>query len=262
LRRTLIAVAVAWLCVAPASARAGETDQPFLFSRSALAPAPSRGWVVLLPGENELAFAKIKPHYQKAAHLLNAHGFDTLIVPYQEAYDEDLDGDPDDNGERVAAVTLRAVTWMRRTHAVPEDAPGAAVAWAEGAQGLWALATTGGKYPLANLVAAAAFYPVINEAIPFNSRVAVLVQIGAEDETSKTLSRYFATRASGGVEPELIVLQDAARAFDVERFAEPKTVRNVPLIGTQTTLAYNASAANAAEQKMLAFLKARLEAPE
>jgi hypothetical protein len=52
------------------------------------------------------------------------------------------------------------------------------------------------------------------------------------------------------------------RGFDIERFAKPKTVRSMPLIGPSVTFAYNAIAAHAAEQKMLTFLKARLEAPE
>jgi dienelactone hydrolase len=264
LRRTLIgaALALSFLVPVAVTAASDENESPFIFSQSELAPAPARGWVVLLPGENELGFSEIEQHYQETAHLLNAHGFDTLIVPYQEAYDEDLDGDPDGNGERVAATTLRAVTWMHKARSIPEDAPGAVIAWGEGAQGLWALATTGSKYPIVNLVVAAAFYPAINEAVPFNSRLPVLVQVGAEDEASKALSGYLAARAPGGVEPELVVHDGAYRAFDVERFVKPKTVRSVPLIGPSITLAYNAAAANAAEQKMLAFLKARLEAPE
>ncbi len=264
MRRTLIGAFIALSLLAPAAATASsdKNESPFIFSQSALAPAPSRGWVVLLPGEREFGFSEIEPHYQKIARLLSAHGFDTLIVPYQQAYDENLDGDPDDHGERIAAVALRAVTWMRQAHGVAEDAPGSVVAWAEGAQGLWALATTGSKYPLANLVAAVAFYPTVDEAVPFNSRVAVLVQVGAEDEVGKALGRYLAARAPGGVEPELVVHDGAHRGFDVERFAEPKTIHSVPLIGPSTTLAYNGAAANAGEQMMLSFLMARLEAPE
>ncbi len=244
-----------------ASAADESANANFVFAESALSPAPSRGWVVLLPGDGALAFAAIRVHYQHAAGLLNTHGFDTLIVPYLETYDEDLDGDPDGDGERTAAVTLRAVAWMHRAHHVSEDAPGAVVAWGEGAKGLWALATTGGKYPLANLVAAAAFYPAFSDETPFSSRLPVLIQAGANDDAAKDLQRFLA-HSAGSVEPELVVHDNASRGFDVESFTKPKTVRHVPLIGPSTTLAYNAEAANAAEQKLLTFFKARLEAPE
>jgi dienelactone hydrolase len=261
-RRILVVAALAWPCFVPPTADADESGSAFIFSQSAHAPAPARGWIMLLPGEGEFGFLEIESHYQKIAKLLNAHGFDTLIVPYQQAYDEGLDGDPDDKGERIAAVALRGVTWMHRAHGVPENAPGAVVAWGKGAQGLWSLATTGSKYPLPDLTAAIAFYPTVDDAVPLNSRVPVLVQIGGKDDESNALSHYLATRAPGGVEPELVVHDGAQRGFDVERFAEPKTIRSVPLIGPSTTLAYNAAAANAAEQMMLSFLMARLEAPE
>lgn len=216
----------------------------------------------MLPGQDELGFNEIAAHYEKIALLLNANGFDTLIVPYEEAYDGDVDGDVDSVGEKIAAVTMRAVNWMRRTHPGKEDDPGAVIAWAEGAQGLSVLAATGSRYPLPRLVASAAFYPDIDDDQVFDSRLPMLVQIGAEDETASELRHYFRAREPGSVEPEVIFQDDARRAFDVERFAEPETVRATPLIGGSVTLAYNAGAARAAQQKMLTFLKARLEAPE
>ena len=264
LRHSLFGALLALVLVAPASvAIAAETAAaPFVFSQSGLAPAPSRGWVVLLPGEKAFAFDTIKSHYLKVAALLNAQGFDTVIVPYQDAYNEDLDGDPDGDGERIAAVTLRAVGWMRQAHGVADNAPGALVAWAEGAQGLWTLAATGSKYPLADLVAAVAFYPTADDETLFDSRVPVLVQSGAQDDETRSLRHFLGRPAPGSVEPEFVVHDGATRGFDVEKFAKPKTVRRVPLIGATTTLAYNAAVAGAAEQKMLTFLKARLEAPE
>ena len=265
LSRSPLPIVFACLLFAPLPAHAAATASqasPFLFSPSALAPAPARGWVVLLPGENEFAFNALEPHYEKMALLLNANGFDTLIVPYDEAYDEGLDGDPDADGDRIAAVTLRALHWMHATHPETDGEPGAMIAWAEGARGLWSLVATGSKYPLVNLVAAAAFYPAVDDETPFNSRLPVLVQEGAQDDGEKTLRRYLAMRVPGSVEPELVVHDGAARGFDVDLFAKPKTIRSLPLIGTSTTLAYNAPAAYTAGQKMLAFLKARLEAPE
>ena len=256
------AVFVLLLMPAAASAADESANASFVYAESALSPAPSRGWVVLLPGDGVLAFATIRVHYQQTAKLLNAQGFDTLIVPYQEAYDEDLDGDPDGDGERIAAVTSRAVAWMHRAHHVSEDAPGALIAWGEGGKGLWALTATGGNYPLAKLVAAAAFYPAFSDEMPFSSRLPVLIEAGANDEAAKDLQHFLAHGAAGSVEPELVVHDNASRGFDVESFVKPKTVRHVPLFGAPTTLAYNAEAANAAEQKLLSFFKARLEAPE
>ena len=182
-RRILAGVVLAFVAVAPALA-AKNTTPPFVFAQSVLAPAPSRGWVVLLPGEGELRFGAVEAHYQQSARRLNANGFDTLIVPYEDAYDEDLDGDTDSDGERVAAVTLRAVHWMQSAHGETEDKPGAVIAWGEGAQGLWALAQIGSKYPLANLVAGVAFYPLADDQAPFNSRLPMLVQAGSEDASA------------------------------------------------------------------------------
>ena len=261
----LIAGIVLLFLAAVASTHAAERSteaSPFIFSASALAPTPSRGWVVLLPGEDELAFKTNAAHYEKIAALLNANGFDTLIVPYEEAYDEDVDGEPESEGERIAAVTARAVHWMHQAHPSTEGDPGVVVTWAEGAQGLAVLAATGGAYPLPNLVAAVAFYPDFSEAAPFSSRLPLLVQMGAADEGLRALRRYLDAREPGSVEPDVVIQEDAKHAFDVERFAKPKTVRSTPLIGETVTFAYNAAAAHAAQQKMLTFLKARLEAPE
>jgi dienelactone hydrolase len=265
LRRSFAGLALACLIVASTPARGAEPEaaaSPFIFSPSALAPAPARGWVVLLPGEDELAFTAVETHYEKTALLLNANGFDTLIVPYEDAYDEDVDGDVDSEGERIAAVTMRAVRWMRETHPDTEGAPGVVVAWAQGAQGLAVLAASGSKYPLANLDAAVAFYPDANDDAPFNSRLPILVQGGAEDEGAKALRHYLGAREPGSVEPEFVLHDAAKHAFDVERFAKPKMVRSMPVIGGSVTFAYNAAAARAAQQKMLTFLKSRLEAPE
>lgn len=265
MRRAFAGIVLSCLILALSSARAAESGSDasaFIYAPSALAPAPSRGWVVLLPGEEELSFRAIPAHYEKTALLLNANGFDTLIVPYEEAYDEDLDGDPDTDGERIAAVAARALRWMHQMHPDAEGEPGVIIAWAQGAQGLSVLAAAGSAYPLPNLAAAIAFYPEFDEEAPFNSRLPMLVQIGAEDEAAATLRRYLRTRETGSVEPEVLIQEAAKRGFDVERFAKPVTVRSTPLIGTTVTFAYNAVAARAAQQKMLAYLKARLEAPE
>jgi dienelactone hydrolase len=261
--RLIAGLLVCLLACAPVAAADRDSEaSPFIYAPSALAPAAPRGWVVLLPGGGELGFRKASAHYEKVALLLNANGFDTLIVPYEEAYDEDLDGEPDSEGERIAAVTMRAVQWMRETHPDSENEPGAVVAWGEGARGLLALAATGSNYPLPNLVASVAFYPDIADEAPFNSRLPLLMQIGSEDESVRDLRRYIGEREAGSVEPDLAVQDDAKHGFDIERFAKPKTVRSTPLIGATVTFAYNAAAAHAAQQKMLTFLKARLEAPE
>jgi dienelactone hydrolase len=258
---------IIFMCFVAALSPAGAADArpeapPFIFSPSALAPAAARGWVVLLPGEDELAFAAISSHYEKVALLLNANGFDTLIVPYEDAFDEDVDGDPDSEGDRIAAVTMRAVQWMHDKHSDTEGEPGAIIAWAAGAQGLSVIAATGTKYPIANLVASVAFYPDVIEETAFNSRLPMLVQTGAEDEGAAALRHYLGVQEPGSVEPEFVPYDGAKQGFDVESFAKSKTVRSVPIIGASVTLAYNAAAAHAAQQKMLAFLKSRLEAPE
>jgi dienelactone hydrolase len=90
----------------------------------------------------------------------------------------------------------------------------------------------------------------------------MLVQFGAEDEGAKMMRRYIGALEPGSVEPEFVLQDGAKRGFDIERFAKPKTVRSTPLIGESVTFAYNATAAHAAQQKMLTFLKARLETPE
>jgi len=263
LARFLASLAFACSAIAPALA-ADETDSasPFIFARSALAPAAARGWVVLLPGEDELGFNAVQAHYEKVALLLNANGFDTLIVPYEDAYDEDVDGETDSDGDRIAAVTLRAVHWMQRGHAETAEAPGAIIAWADGAQGLWSLAKSGPAYPLPTLTAAVAFYPSFGNDAGYDSRLPVLVQAGGQDGRIHTLRHAIGYHAAGSVEPELEIYDDAKYAFDIETFTTPKTVRSMPVIGTPATFAYNAVAARAAEQKMLTFLKARLEAPE
>ena len=261
--RRFAGIVLAFLALALVPAHAAERKaeaSPFIFSPSALAPAPSRGWVVLLPGEDELSFTAIQSHYEKTALLLTANGFDTLIVPYEEAFDEDVDGDADSAGERIAAVTLRAVRWMHQAHPDLDDKPGAVITWGEGSEGLWLLAKAGTAYPLPDLTIAVAYYPGFGPDLGFDSRVPVLVQVGQEDETLHTL-RHVA-RAEGSVEPELAIYEDARRGFDIERFDKPKTVRSMPWIGTPVTYTYNAAAARAGQQKMLAFLKSRLEAPE
>lgn len=261
----LIAGIVLALFALPAPALAAQQPSeasPFIFSQSALAPAPSRGWVVLLPGKDELGFKAASAHYEKVALLLNANGFDTLIVPYEEAYDEDVDGDLDNEGDRIAAVVARAVRWMRQAHPATDGDPGVIMAWAQGAQGLAVLASTGSAYPLPKLAAAVAFYPDHADDHPFNSRLPMLVLVGSDDEGLKQLRRYVEEREPGSVEPDVVEQKDAQHAFDFERFAEPKSVRSMPLIGATVTFAYNAAAARLAQQKMLTFLKARLEMPE
>jgi dienelactone hydrolase len=261
--RLIAGLLVSLLVSSPAIAEDRDGNaSPFIYAPSALAPAAPRGWVALLPGEGELGFKKVAAHYERVALLLNANGFDTLIVPYEEAYDDDLDGEPDSEGERIAAVTTRAVQWMRETHPDSENEPGAVVAWGEGAQGLMAIAATGSTYALPNLVASVAFYPDIIDQAPFNSRVPLLLQIGAADESLHDLRGYLGAREAGSVEPDVVLQDDAKHGFDIERFSKPKTVRSTPLIGSSVTFAYNATAAHAAQQKMLTFLKARLEAPE
>jgi dienelactone hydrolase len=260
-RFAVIAITCFFLALSPARAAEPKEDaSPFIFSPSALAPAPSRGWVVLLPGEDELAFTAVQSHYDKVALLLNANGFDTLIVPYEEAYDEDVDGDPDSEGEKIAAVTTRAVRWMLQAHPDFEGKPGAVVAWGRGAEGVWTLAQTGSRYPLPDLVTAVAYHPGSGPDLGFDNRIQVLMQVGQQDEGLHTL-RHTA-RTEGSVEPELAIYPDARRGFDVESFRKPRTVRSTPLIGPTVTFAYNASAAREAQQKMLTFLKSRLEAPE
>jgi len=264
LGRAFAVIALAFF-LAPQFAHAaefGDEASPFIYAPSALAPAPSRGWVVLLPGEDELGYKVIASHYEKMALLLNANGFDTLIVPYEEAYDEDADGDPDSDGEKIAAVTARAVRWMHQAHPDSDDEPGAVVAWAQGARGLAVLAAAGSKYPLPNLVASIAFYPEVDDEVPFNSRLPLLVQVGAQDESLASLRRYLRAPEPGSVEPAVELQDEAKRGFDVESFAKPKTVRSMPVIGGAVTFAYNRAAAHAAQQKMLSYLKARLEAPE
>jgi dienelactone hydrolase len=257
-----ILCSLALLAASPSFAGDRDSPSPFIFAQSALAPAPSRGWVVLLPGQGELGFQAIQSHYEKTALLLNANGFDTLTVPYEEAWDDELDGEGDEEGDRIAAVTLRAVRWMHAIHPDTEGRDGAIVAWGEGAQGLWRLSATGGSHPLPDLATSVAFYPATDEERPFNSRVPMLVQMGGHDASMREVRRYVGAREAGSVEPDFAVHEDAARGFDVERFGEPQTVRSMPLIGTPVTFAYNSTAAHEAGQKMLTFLKARLKAPE
>jgi len=263
LRLVFAGVALICLALSPAHATEAESDaSPFIYAPSALAPAPSRGWVVLLPGDEELGFKAIASHYEKIALLLNANGFDTLMVPYEDAYDEDIDGEADDAGTRIAAVTARAVRWMHRAHPDSEGDQGAIIAWGEGAQGLAVLAAAGSSYPLPNVTAAIAFYPEPTDSAPFASRLPMLIEMGAADENVRALKRYLDAREAGSVEPEVVLQDEARRGFDIEAFASPKTVRSTPLIGATVTYAYNAAATRAAQQKMLSFLKARLEAPE
>jgi dienelactone hydrolase len=237
-----------------AGAFAQQTAADRYFWRPARADAAPRPWAVLLPGTSGLSIFDDNEHYFRAAVWLNSHGVDALVVDYHGAapfVPAAREGTP---GDRLAAIVADALKLQRAQGRMQPQCPGAVIGWSLGASGAWTLAASESRDPA--LKAVALFYPALVRAQSYRNALPVLVLQGAADDVmpERALRAFVAGRAGRSAPVEIVALQDAAHGFDVPSLLTARTQQFPPLTGRPQTFAYNAAAAQFAQQALQRFL--------
>jgi len=216
---------------------------------------PRGAWVVLLPGASGLKIFDDQDHYFRAAAVLNAAGFDAVVVDYKPAYRAATNPPKIPTGAKIAWVAEQAVAWTRATGKIRPEQPGAIVAWSLGAESLWPLLADEARVDALNLKAVAAYYPSNEDDAPLRTGTPLLILTGeADDVTEAKVIRAMVSRAASPV-VTLHVYPNANHGFDVESIAQPRTVRLLPLIGPSATFGFDEQASRSAASELATFLR-------
>jgi dienelactone hydrolase len=239
------------LPLAPVAAQSDDVAANHYYPSETSMPGAAHPWLVILPGGGGIEVFGDKHFYFDVAKEWNKAGFDVLVVHYQAAAPL-VDGAEQSNPAKMEqAVVSDALSTAKDEGWLDEQCPGFVMGFSFGGAGTMQLA----KEPPKNLVGAIGFYPaILGQGEDFAAKVPVLVLQGDEDQlVSPTALDAFVAKSQDPSKFTVVHYPGAHHGFDIPSLAEPQTYNG-------GKFEYQAAAAMASHEKVVAFRKAQFAA--